>query len=421
ISQLAKYPDLLARWNRLRPEYLELQVELSWEHGDKTVAREGKMVVRPATISTSGSWSSWSSPASCAWKELFPYCNYLDYNYFRELGVYDKMKECSGHYNDDNCQPKYCFKYSDKLDFYSDTYRENYSATFKVNKALWNEDEVLAIIEEFHKREKLEKEEGMSAEDFWNTPENEEIKEGGDEDFWNTPENAQTVAEKKRSDTYAANRRAVQSEIDKFPNYRKKYEALKNPCSISSHKDQQVIEEGKITLTGAVNSYFKDMGAQVAVSVNGEKFSTSNSSSSFSSTIILNEGWNKVLLDVETKSFGVQDSIRIFYKKPPPLPCNQNTASGGSGRTENEHGLGKESGTFYVSYNMNDAPDEMIIYSGPKERISSSKILYQTHGYVSGRNRIMINFKDIDTGIITVIMNGPSSGTKWEYQIECPE
>jgi tetratricopeptide (TPR) repeat protein len=87
IADLKKYPDLMARWDQLKPLYVEIKSDiLSFKMGDEHVASAGTIRIVPEGIGRSGQELDWSLPASSNWDELFPYCNELHWDYFQALG-----------------------------------------------------------------------------------------------------------------------------------------------------------------------------------------------------------------------------------------------------------------------------------------------------------------------------------------------
>lgn len=434
IKELQKYPDLWDRWQRIKPIYVELETDiLYWKKGDEWVAHKGRMTVAPEYIARAGQETNWPLPSSSNWDELFTYCNNLDWAYFDDIGVEEAVKEEADKFGTSIAWPKYCFMYSDEINFYfSHQYIhskvkelttedfEKYSSSIHVEKVIWPEKDIQRIIFEYKLREKTKKEDKMDRDDFWNSPDNDNVSKTKNTDFWDTPNNATTTTQQKYSDNHSKMLKSKTSMEKRWEWRKKKYAMLKNATSISYPSNNSTVETGKINLKGKVHSFLRNESCKVKVSIKDEKFSVSNNGTSFSSNIILSEGWNTIIFDIYTKKFGFKDSIKVFFKKPPPLPCDQLAKAGGSGQTINEHGLGMESGVFYILYDMFSAPDELIVYQGPKERRSSSNIIYQTYGKVSGSKRVRIEFNDIETGTVTVEVNG-SSGTSWNYTLECPK
>lgn len=432
IAELQAYPDLWDRWNAIKPLYVEIESDILYYKSDDTyVANKGRIKIIPEIIGRSGESVDWSLPGSSNWDELFPYCNYLDHGYFREIGVQEEMEKQADRYGNDITWPKYAFQYSNDINFFQDhrwldsKYLElsdedynNYSSSVDIVKIVWPVKQIQDLIRDYEKRLKEEKEDKMDKEDFWSTPENEEEADGG-EDFWDTPNNDLTVREKEEQKLDYQ----TQQLLDNWPKIiqqrQAKYAMLNNPFTLAYPTANSTVQEGELTVMGKIHSFLTNGVVDLSLRVNQEAFRLSTSGGNFTSEVYLEEGWNNIVLDIDAGKYGFVDSARVYYEKPPPLPCDEQTSSGGSGQTINEHGLGTTAGVFYVKYDMYSAPDEMIIYAGPKEKRYKARILFDTDGYVSGSRRIQIPFSDIDTGIITVEVNG-SSGTSWNYLIECP-
>ena len=429
IADFKKYPNLLERWNNIKPLYVEIECEiLSFKKGDEFVATTGKIKIIPEAIGKSGDNIDWSLPGSPKWNELLTYTNNMQWDYFRKIGVYKEIDEYADEYSTDIAWPKYAFEYSDNINFYqgdkyfssefttlSDLDYKNYSTSASLSKVVWPEEQMMALIEEFKMLEKRSSEEKMEATDFWNSTEND--KKTKSTNFWDTPDNTKTTQDVKKEQILNQNLTAINNRSPIISNQRKKYEMLKNPFKILSHKSRSTVEEGRITLKGNLHPYLSNTG-KVSVSIEGENFRTSTSSGNFSSEIILSEGWNDIQLEILCDGFGFSDNVEIFYKKPPPLPCDELTKSG-SGKAINEHGVGKETGAFYVEWDFYSAYDEMIIYAGPKERKNSGNIIFEKNGKGVGRKKVY--FTDIVGGVVTVEFNKGISGSSWEYLIKCPE
>jgi hypothetical protein len=335
----------------------------------------------------------------------------------RPWGLFEEVDEYEEKHGSDIAWPKYCFQYSDDINFYqgyshfSSKYKKltmedlkHYSSSAKISKVVWPVEELQAILREYEQREKEKQEEKMQGDDFWDTPENPVSKDHH--------QSQQNYFQQHQGDL----KRWPQTQ----KRWRDKYEALKNPFEIEGLKDKATVEEGQLTLNGNLHPFFKSVNARFIIRFQQKEMVATVSGNRFKQELILEEGWNKMYFTLKTKGFSITDSMALFYKKPPPLPCDQTTQSGGAGQTINEHGLGQTSGKFVIEYDMYSAPDEMIIYAGVKEKRGSSKILFQTHGKVSGSRKLEIPFSDLERGTITVEMNGSSGGTQWDYLIFCP-
>lgn len=432
IAELQAYPDLWDRWNAIQPLYIEIESDvLYYKKDDRHVAREGTIKIVPEIIGRSGETVDWSQPGSSNWDELFTYCNYLDHGYFRELGLQKEMDEHEDRYSTSITWPKYTFQYSNDINFYqdhrwfdskylelSDEDYDNYSSSVDIVKIVWPVKQIQDIIRDYEKRLKEEKEDNMDKEDFWGTPENQEEADGG-KDFWDTPDNDLTVREKEEQKLDYQTRQLLDNWPKIIQQRQAKYTMLSNPFTLSYPTPNSTVNEGEITVKGKIHPFLTSGKVKLSLRINQEDFNLSASGGSFSSDVYLEEGWNNIVLDIDAGKYGFVDSAKVYFDKPPPLPCDENTSAGGSGQTINEHGLGITDGVFYVSYDMFSAPDEMIIYAGPKEKKYKAIVLFDTGGYVSGSRRVRVPFSNVDTGIITVEVNG-SSGTSWNYTIECP-
>ena len=79
----------------------------------------------------------------------------------------------------------------------------------------------------------------------------------------------------------------------------------------------------------------------------------------------------------------------------------------------------KNLGKVKIYYQMNDVPDQMVIYKGRASQISDKKIIYDTK-FVKFSKMITIPF-DTEDGLITVKINGgDDSKTQWYVKVNCP-
>lgn len=101
------------------------------------------------------------------------------------------------------------------------------------------------------------------------------------------------------------------------------------------------------------------------------------------------------------------------------LPCGTEIRSKGYHSTVKTFDLKKKKGKVKIYYQMNDVPDQMVIYKGRASQISDSKIIYDTK-FVKFSKMITIPF-DTDDGLITVKINGgDDSKTQWYVKVNCP-
>ncbi len=101
------------------------------------------------------------------------------------------------------------------------------------------------------------------------------------------------------------------------------------------------------------------------------------------------------------------------------LPCGTEIRSKGYHSTVKTFDLKKKKGKVKIYYQMNDVPDQMVIYKGRASQISDSKIIYDTK-FVKFSKMITIPF-DTEDGLITVKINGgDASKTQWYVKVNCP-
>ena len=101
------------------------------------------------------------------------------------------------------------------------------------------------------------------------------------------------------------------------------------------------------------------------------------------------------------------------------LPCGSEIRSKGYHSTVKTFDLKQKKGKVKIYYQMNDVPDQMVIYKGRASQISDKKIIYDTK-FVKFSKMITIPF-DTDDGLITVKINGgDDSKTQWYVKVNCP-
>ena len=92
--------------------------------------------------------------------------------------------------------------------------------------------------------------------------------------------------------------------------------------------------------------------------------------------------------------------------------CPSTQRSGGQGTSVLTIDLLRQSGTFPVSYQMYQIPDQLYIdYQGTR--------IFDTGGLVSGSARANVTFSGTST-IISVTIYAPNSGTVWDVFVGCP-
>lgn len=329
IADFKKYPHLLERWNRVRPLYIEVECDvLSFKHGDDFVASEGTILVIPEVLGAPGQEVDWSQPASPSWDELFPYTNYLKWDYFRGLGLYEEIEEYTKEFDNKVSWAKYAFEYSDDINFYQDhstvrsnflsperlTSRDhsNYSSSAYIKKAIWPVEEMKTIIEEFIELEKRAFEEKLSPEDFWNTSENDEREVS--ESFWDTPDNTKTVQEVKNEQIASQNSNVLQARQPVIMHQREKYEALQNPFTITHPENNTTVTKNVVEVKGSVNEYFLRNSNKAFLHLNGVMQELNLSDGQFFSPVVLGNGENRLQLELQGNGFSIKHPQTIYYE-----------------------------------------------------------------------------------------------------------
>jgi hypothetical protein len=373
IKNLKQYPDLMDRWNKLKPEYIEIKCEISgYWNSQSIIAHEGTIKIIPENIGYSGQEIAWSSPSSANWNELFTYCNDLNVDFFKRIGVYDDMRNYGNSFGSGVASAKFAFENSDKIDFFqsghrglSSVYKEltqndkdNYSTSAKIDKVVWNSAEILAIIEEYKKRDKLAREEKSLS--FWNSPENDNKKQA--DDFWNSSENTLTQQQKKANADNANSLQEVEKTKERRAWGRNKYAALGNLFQ-TKPANNETVETEKLDFNISMNAFMRSENARVELRVGNDPFYTTQNGSQFSSKITLKEGWNTVVFTMKTSSFGITDSVKIFFKKP-LIDMPMVFVQGGSVQIEGRRAVSVSS--FYIGkYEVTQQQWETIVGSNP--------------------------------------------------------
>eukprot|EP00980_Cylindrotheca_fusiformis_P028870 scaffold22663_cov111-Cylindrotheca_fusiformis.AAC.3 len=92
--------------------------------------------------------------------------------------------------------------------------------------------------------------------------------------------------------------------------------------------------------------------------------------------------------------------------------CPSTTTSGGQGVTVLRIDMERNEGTFPISYEMFQIPDQLyIVYEGTR--------IFDTGDLVSGSQSSQVSFSGTDT-VIEVTMFAPNSGTAWDLFVGCP-
>lgn len=326
IGDFKKYPDLLARWNNIKPLYIELECDiLYFKNGNEYIADTGTIIMIPEIIGKSGEIVEWSLPASPKWNELFTYTNGMNWSYFRNLGIYEEIDDYADEFSTDIAWPKYAFEYSDDINFYKnhnymssewitidDNDYENYSTSISIKKTIWPEEQMMALIEEFKVLEKRGAEEKMEAEDFWNTAEND--KKSQNKDFWDTPDNTETLTDIERKKFNRQNLNSINRRNPIIEKQREKYKALQNPFTISEPINNSIVEKNVIEVRGSINKYFQKNSNKVFLHLNGVKQEVNVSNGKFSNPMVLANGENKIKLELQGNGFTIKQPQTVYYK-----------------------------------------------------------------------------------------------------------
>ena len=98
------------------------------------------------------------------------------------------------------------------------------------------------------------------------------------------------------------------------------------------------------------------------------------------------------------------------------VDCNATVNSGQEGFTSTNHLLGKNAGNVLVQYDTNNIPDEItIIYDG--QVVASSGGLVSNEGSMTWEYKAEKGKPDF----CTVEVSAPTSGTQWQYLVNCPQ
>lgn len=313
IKELQQFPDLWERWNQVKPLYVELESDvLYFKKGEDFTAQEGTIRIIPEVIGRSGEQVGWSQPASCSWEELFPYCNYLDWGYFRLLGLDEEISAYADQFGTERAWPKYVVQYSDDINFYqshkwfpskyltlTQADYQVFSTSLDVVKIVWPVKEIQDIIRDYEKMRKIKAEDTMEVSDFWNTPENEETLDN-EADFWDMPENALTVQEQQEQTLDYQTQQMLSNWPVQVGKRRERLLQLRTPISI---KSQSEVTNGNpsYTLEGSVADVFA--GRMIKIIADREEYWVDVSpAGSFRQVLKLKPGINRIRIQLmETK------------------------------------------------------------------------------------------------------------------------
>lgn len=98
------------------------------------------------------------------------------------------------------------------------------------------------------------------------------------------------------------------------------------------------------------------------------------------------------------------------------VDCNATVNSGGPGFTSTKHLLGETAGNVVLQFDADNIPDEFtVIYDG--EIVANSGGLVSNEGDISWQYRA----EKGKPNFCTVEVSAPTTGTKWEYIVNCPQ
>lgn len=109
---------------------------------------------------------------------------------------------------------------------------------------------------------------------------------------------------------------------------------------------------------------------------------------------------------------GVTNNGTVTSSQQPLGACQTQQSSGGQGAFTKSYDLGRDSGTFPLTYDMYSIPDALEV------RSSSGTVLFSTGGLVSGGTTVNIPFSG--GRIVFIVVSAPNQGTAWNYSIGCP-
>jgi hypothetical protein len=133
-------------------------------------------------------------------------------------------------------------------------------------------------------------------------------------------------------------------------------------------------------------------------------------------TLEQDDRYFNVIISDNTAGTIIKDTGRVDIIDDDAEPCGQATPSGGAGVTETVHNLGSTPGQVNVNYQMFGVPDMMeIFYDGV--------LVATTGGFVSNTGTLTFNYPGPGGGKparCMIRMTGSSSGTAWNYTMNCP-
>lgn len=113
-----------------------------------------------------------------------------------------------------------------------------------------------------------------------------------------------------------------------------------------------------------------------------------------------------------TTQNGVTKNGTVTSNQQPLGECRTQQSSGGQGAFTKSYDLGRDSGTFSLTYEMFSVPDALEV------RSSSGAVLFSTGGLVSGSKTVNVPFSG--GRIVFIVLSAPNQGTAWNYSLGCP-
>ncbi len=118
------------------------------------------------------------------------------------------------------------------------------------------------------------------------------------------------------------------------------------------------------------------------------------------------------------------ENLKILPKNPPQTPpktgggvvnCNAEVKSGNQGFTSTIHNLGTNPGTVVVKYDMQNIPDEIVVYY-------NNKIVGSSNGAVQGFGSFQFYYNPQQgmPNSCKVDISAPQDSTQWSYIVNCP-
>lgn len=110
---------------------------------------------------------------------------------------------------------------------------------------------------------------------------------------------------------------------------------------------------------------------------------------------------------------GVTNNGTLTSSQQPLGACQTELPSGTQGVFTEVHDLGRDSGTFPLTYRMYGVP------TGLEVRSSSGTVLFSTGGLVSDEVAT-VNIPFSDGRIVFIVLSAPNADSHWKYSVGCP-